>query len=83
MLRPTVSRPVCIGIKYLSGAGLLMLGALPDERTGLSVAIAAGPCQRRVPWDSRPNFTVLDSRLYFSLSAFYIPYYLYSLEADP
>jgi hypothetical protein len=41
----------------LTVAGLLMLGALSDERTGLSFAIATGPRQRsnsrvRVPWDS-------------------------------
>jgi hypothetical protein len=40
-------------------AGLLMWGALSDERTGLSFTIAAGPRQRsrsrvRVSWDSRP-----------------------------
>jgi hypothetical protein len=54
-----------------SVAGLLMWGALFGERTGLSFAIAAGPRQRshsqvRVPWDSRPHFTVLDSGLPFS-----------------
>jgi hypothetical protein len=48
-----------------------MWGALSDERTGLSFTIAAGPCQSslsrvRVPWDSRPYFTVSDSRLPFS-----------------
>jgi hypothetical protein len=37
-------------------AGLLMLGALSDERTGLPFTVAAGPRQRshfrvRVPWD--------------------------------
>jgi hypothetical protein len=69
MLRPTISRPVCLGIKHPSGAyyqifiavrqlaGLLMWGALSDERTGLSFTIAAGPRQRihsqvRVPQDS-------------------------------
>jgi hypothetical protein len=36
MLRPTVSRTV---------AGLLMLGALSDERTGLQLTIPAGPRQ--------------------------------------
>jgi hypothetical protein len=48
-----------------------MLGVLSDERTVLSFAIATGPRQRshsrvRVPWDSRPYFTVSDSRLPFS-----------------
>jgi hypothetical protein len=41
-------------------AGLLIWGALSDERTGLSFTIAAGPRQHnysraRVPWDSQPN----------------------------
>jgi hypothetical protein len=52
-------------------AGLLIRGSLSDERTGLSFTIAAGLRQRshsrvRVPWDSRPYFTVSDSRLPFS-----------------
>jgi hypothetical protein len=52
-------------------AGLLMWGTLSDERTGLSFTIIAGPRQRshsrvRVLWDSRPSFTVSDSRLPFS-----------------
>jgi hypothetical protein len=55
----------------LTVAGLLIWGTLSDERTGLSFAIATGPRQRshflvRVPWDSRPYFTVSDSRLPFS-----------------
>jgi hypothetical protein len=81
MLRPTVSRPVSFGIKHISGAydqifitviaGLLTWGALPDERTGLSFTISAGPRQHshsrvRVPWDSRPYLTVSDLRLPFS-----------------
>jgi hypothetical protein len=50
--------------------GLLMWGALSDERTGLSFKIAAGPGQCshyrvRASWDSRPYFTVPDSRLPF------------------
>jgi hypothetical protein len=52
-------------------AGLLMWGTLSDERTGLPSAIASGPRHRshfwvRVSWDSRPYFTVSDSRLSFS-----------------
>jgi hypothetical protein len=52
-------------------AGLLMWGALSDERTDLSFTNAAGACQGshsrvRVPWDSRPYFTVSDLRLPFS-----------------
>jgi hypothetical protein len=48
--------------------GLLTWVALSDERTGLSFTTAAGPRQRnhsrvRVPWDSRPYFTVSYSRL--------------------
>jgi hypothetical protein len=48
-----------------------MWGALSDERTGLTFTIAADPRQRShsrvpVPWDSRPYFTVSDSRLKFS-----------------
>jgi hypothetical protein len=71
MLRLTVSRPVFLGIKTTSGAydhiffycqtaaGLLMWGALSDERTGLSFTTVAGLRQRshfrvRLPWDSRP-----------------------------
>jgi hypothetical protein len=58
MLRPTVCRPVSLRIKHPSGAydkifyfclsveGLLMLGALSDERTGLSFTIVAGPRPR-------------------------------------
>jgi hypothetical protein len=52
-------------------AGLLMWGAASGERMGLSFTIAAGPRQRshsrvRVPWFSRPYFTVSDSRPPFS-----------------
>jgi hypothetical protein len=57
MLLPTVSRPVCLGIKHLSEAYdqifitcvtvtvLFLWGALSDERSGLSFVFAAGPCQ--------------------------------------
>jgi hypothetical protein len=52
-------------------AGLLMWGALSDERTGLPFTIAVGPRQGshfrvRVPWGSWPYFTISDSRLPFS-----------------
>jgi hypothetical protein len=52
-------------------AALLMWGAVSDERTSLSFIIAAGhrQCSHsrvRVPWNSRPYFTVSYSRLLFS-----------------
>jgi hypothetical protein len=51
--------------------GLILWGALSDERTGLSFVYAASSCQSSVswvwvPWDSRPYFTVSDLRLSFS-----------------
>jgi hypothetical protein len=51
--------------------GLVFVGALSGERTDLSFLHAAGLCQRslsrvRVPWDSRPYFTVADFRISFS-----------------
>jgi hypothetical protein len=80
LLRPTASRPVCLRINHQiwslrpdlyycqTFAGLLMWGALSDERTGLSFTTTAGPRQCShsrvlVPWDSRPYFTVSNSRL--------------------
>jgi hypothetical protein len=52
-----------------------MWGALSDARTGLSFTIAAGSSQRshsrvRVPWDSRPYFTVSDLRLPFFFASY-------------
>jgi hypothetical protein len=49
-----------------------MWGAVSDVRTGMSFTIATGSQQRsnsrvRVPWDSRPYFTVSDSTLLFLL----------------
>jgi hypothetical protein len=53
-------------------AGLLIWGALSDDRTGLSFTIAPGFRQRshfrvRVPWDTWPYITVSDPWLPFSL----------------
>jgi hypothetical protein len=52
-------------------AGLMMWGALSDEKTGLSFRIDLGPRQRskfrvQVPWNSWPYFTASDWRLPFS-----------------
>jgi hypothetical protein len=45
-LRPTVSRPVRLGVRHPSQtAGLLFCSALSDERTCLYFTIAAGPHQ--------------------------------------
>jgi hypothetical protein len=68
ILRPTVRVPVSMGIEHTSQAydhnfssqtvvGLLMWGALSDERTGLSFSTALDSRQRshflvRVLWDS-------------------------------
>jgi hypothetical protein len=79
----TVSQSISLGVephlgvmtKYLLLFSQLrscsVWDAFSDERTGLSLGYAAGPCQRslariRVPWDSRPYFAVSDLRLPFS-----------------
>jgi hypothetical protein len=59
------------GSRCQTVAGLLMWGALSDERTALSFTVAADPRQRsrfrvRVPWESWLYFTVSDSTLPFS-----------------
>jgi hypothetical protein len=79
MLRPTVSRQsVLVSSNHLGRktrfsfcqtvAGLLMWGALSEERAGLPFIIVAGPRQRshswvRVPRHSWPYFALSDSRL--------------------
>jgi hypothetical protein len=81
-LRLTVSQSVSLGIEphlglatryslFFYSYGLILWGALSDERTGLSFVYASGSCQRslcrvRVPWDSRLYFTVSNLRLPFS-----------------
>jgi hypothetical protein len=81
-LRLTVSQSVSLGVephlgfmtRYLllfDSYGLVLWGALSDERTGLSFVYVVGPRQRsrsrvRVPWYSWPYFTVSDLRLPFS-----------------
>jgi hypothetical protein len=82
MLRPTVSRPVCPGIKHTSGPydqifitvrqlqALLMWGALSDERMRLSFTIAAGPRQR----SHFPVRVTWDSLPYFTVSDSRLPF---------
>jgi hypothetical protein len=76
MLRPTISRPVCLCVKSPCGVQkpdfchcqtaerVLMWGALSDERTGLSFTIAAGPRQSSRSLVRIPR----DSLPYFTVS---------------
>jgi hypothetical protein len=82
MLRPTVSRPVSLGIKHPFGAYdqifvtcvtvtvLFLWGALSDERSGLSFVYAADPCQRSLSRVRVP----WDFRPYFTVSHLRLPY---------
>jgi hypothetical protein len=82
MLRPTVSRPVCLGIKHPVGSYdqifitcvtvtvLILWGALSDERTCLSFIYAAGPCQRNISL-VRVRW---NSRRYFTVSELRLPF---------
>jgi hypothetical protein len=84
MLRPTVSRPVCLGLKHPSGAYdqifitcvtvavLFLLGTRSDERSGLSFVCAAGPFQRSLSRVRVP----WDLRPYFIVSQLRLPFSL-------
>jgi hypothetical protein len=82
MLRPTVSRPVCPGIKHARGGlrrdiyysltitVLFLWGALSDEKTGLSFVYATVPRQRTPSWIRVP----LVSWPYFTVSDLRLPF---------
>jgi hypothetical protein len=78
ILRPTVYRPVCLGVKYPSGTydqifvavRLLLVcwlwGALSNDRTGLSFTIIAGPRQRSHSRVQGPWHSQSQSQCYFT-----------------
>jgi hypothetical protein len=82
MLRPTVSRPACLGTKHPFGdydqifitcvkvTVLFFWGALSDERSGMSFVCAAGPCQRSLSRVRVP----WDLRPYFTVSDLRLPF---------
>jgi hypothetical protein len=82
MLRPTVSRPVCLGIKHPFGAYdqifitcvtitvSFLWGALSDERSGLSFVDSAGSGQRSLSRVRVP----WDLRPYFTVSHLRLPF---------
>jgi hypothetical protein len=82
MFRPTVSRPVCLGIKHPFGAYdqilitcvtvtvLFLWDALSDERSDLSFVCAAGLCQRSL---SRVRIP-WDLRPYFTVWNLRLPF---------
>jgi hypothetical protein len=82
MLRPAVSRPVCLGIKHPFGAYdqilitcvtvtvLFLWDALSDERSGVSFICAAGSCQRSLSRVRVP----WDLRPYFTVWDLRLPF---------
>jgi hypothetical protein len=82
ILRPTVSRPVCLGTKHpfwaydqifiacVTVTVWFLWGALYDERSGLSFICASGPCQRSLSRVQVP----WDSRPYFTVSDLRLPF---------